>query len=353
MNAPTGPGGTDTARALYFRTLERICGVLAGFSEGTSAETFSRLGNLFRLIDLRTAAGTAPTTDRINSGFPILKEVISIANDRKHGLPGNPVSDPDQLRAAMLDEMLARRRLPNPHMIAEIARAIYAAALDQDPENVFMPDVGHSHSWMKAKDDSYWMWWDHWDGPTSRPVRCAAVFQVNSEDVHNKEILQPAIQRVAEIAAAYTGIGFLLSTLAGEIDEGVGELRMKSLKRVIVGPFLSPVFSEIEDPFAELVAGAPDLDRAWALRWSVESIVSAGTTRVAGGLFSRRRIREKFVINERDPVCRARGATEFEANIAMPHEIYQRLSDNADGENLLAGARPVIVTPADRLIENI
>ncbi len=343
---------TDTARALYFRTLERVSGVLAGFSEGTSAETFSRLRNLFRLIDLRTAAGDPPKTDRINSGFPILKEVVSIANDRKHGLPGNPTADPERLRTDMLDQMLARRRLPSPHMIAEMARAVYAAALNQDPDIVFMSDVRNSHSWMKA-GNAYWMWWDHWDGPTSRPVRCAAVFDVNSDDVHNKDRLEPAIVRVAEIAAAYTGIGFLLSTLAGEIDEGVEDLRLKSLKRVAVGPFVSPVFSEIEDPIAGLVADADDLDDAWALRWVIETIVSAGTTRVAGGFFSRARTREKFVITKRDPACESRGITEFESNIAMPHGIYQRVSDSSERRTLLAGSRPCVVTPAGRLIENV
>ena len=98
-------------RAYYFRTLGRMTRVLATIGDAPSAGTFRRLNRMLRLLDLRSAAGDAPSLDLVRSGLPILKEIISVSNDIQHGArrSGRPIGE---VKAAMLDEMLAHRRLP-------------------------------------------------------------------------------------------------------------------------------------------------------------------------------------------------------------------------------------------------
>ena len=91
--------------------------------DAPSAGTFRRLNRMLRLLDLRSAAGDAPSLDLVRSGLPILKEIISVSNDIQHGArrSGRPIGE---VKAAMLDEMLAHRRLPGERLRVEAAATL-------------------------------------------------------------------------------------------------------------------------------------------------------------------------------------------------------------------------------------
>ena len=104
-------------------------------------------------------------------------------------------------------------------------------------------------------------------------------------------------------------------------------LRLKKLTKVTVGPFVSDVFSKADDPLMEVVRQADDLEEAWAIRWTVDTLLSAGTKMVGGGFFAPPRPQETFQVTLDDPDCAQRGVTEFRHHVAMPHGMFQRIAE--------------------------
>lgn len=339
-------------RDYYFRTLDRLTRVLTNFSDPPSADTFGRLERLLRLIDLRTAAGDPPSLDTQKSGLPILKEVVSVSNDLQQPPQiGRTLAD---IKSSMLDEMLARRRMPGRELIAEAAAAVYAAELRSGHATSFQPDAERSFDrslvrsergagvWVRAS-------WDYWDGAEGRAVRSYADFGGPGEV--SDEVLLVEAQRAASIANRFSGAGFKPLTLADQIDAAMDSLRLKRLVRVTVGPSLSDVFYTSEDALMPMIRAADDLENAWAIRWSVDTLASAGTRMVGGGLFSSPRPQEVFDVNTADPDCAQRGVTEVAHHIAMPHAMYQRIAGRRDEHSTLRNAHYHVIAAGDRLIE--
>ena len=130
---------------------------------------------MLRLLDLRSAAGDAPSLDLVRSGLPILKEIISVSNDIQHGArrSGRPIGE---VKAAMLDEMLAHRRLPGERLRVEAAATLYDDELSGDLSDVFQPDAERSFTagivrpeaafkgpWANEPPELHAAW-DFWDG---------------------------------------------------------------------------------------------------------------------------------------------------------------------------------------------
>jgi hypothetical protein len=342
-------------RAYYFRTLARMTRVLATIGDTPSAGAFRRLSRLLRLLDLRTAASGAPSIDLLLSGLPILKEIISVSNDIQDGgrRSGRSIAD---VKAAMLEEMLARRHLPGNRLRGEAAAALYDEELSGDLADVFQPDAERSFASSLARPEGPWAaappevhaTWDFWDGAASRAIRVYANFHLPAE-LTGTAALAEALP-VAGIANRFSGAGFTPITLAGEIDQAIESLRLKKLTKVTVGPFISDVFSKVDDPLMDVVKSADDLEEAWAIRWTVDTLVSAGTETVGGGIFSAARPQEVFQVNLDDPDCAERGATDVRHHIAMPHGMFQRIA--ARRADHPSSASIHVLAADDRLIEN-
>jgi hypothetical protein len=333
--------------------------VLATIGDASSAGAFHRLSRLLRLLDLRTAASGAPSIDLLRSGLPILKEVISVSNDMQDGGRGSgrPISD---VKAAMLEEMLARRRLPGERLRGEAAAALYDEELSGDLTDVFQPDAERSFTssvvrpgltekgpWAAAPPEVQANW-DFWDGTASRAIRVYANFQLPAEFTGTAALEQAA--SVAGIANRFSGGSFTPLTLAGEIDQAMESLRLKKLTKVTVGPFISDVFSKVDDPLMNVVRSADDLEEAWAIRWTVDTLVSAGSKVVDGGFFASPRMQETFQVTLDDPDCAQRGATDVRHHIAMPHGIFQRIAGRRTEHPSSASIH--VLAADDRLIEN-
>lgn len=346
-------------RAYYFRTLARMTRVLATISDPPSAGAFRRLSRLLRLLDLRTAANGAPSIDLVKSGLPILKEIISVSNDIQDGARQSARSIAD-IKTAMLDEMLARRRAPGDRLKSEAAGALYNIELSGDLAEVFQPDAARSFAsnlvrpglaekgpWAATTQEVH-ADWDFWDGATSRAIRVYANFQFPDQLTGTAALAEaPA---VAAIANRFSGAGFTPLTLAGEIDQAIENLRLKRLTKVTIGPFISDVFSKVDDPLMEVVRSADDLEEAWAVRWTVDTLVSSGTKVVGGGLFTSPRPQETFHVNLDDPDCAGRGASDVHHHVAMPHGIFQRIA--ARRAKNPSSASIHVLAADDRLIEN-
>ena len=121
---------------------------------------------------------------------------------------------------------------------------------------------------------------------TSRAIRVHANFHIPAELGGTAALAEAT--GVAAIANRFSGDSFTPLTLADEIDEAMENLRLKKLTKVTVGPFISDVFSKADDPLMDVVRQADDLEEAWAIRWTVDTLLSAGTKMVGGGFFASR-----------------------------------------------------------------
>ena len=348
-------------RAYYFRTLGRMTRVLATIGDVPSAVTFWRLNRLLRLLDLRTAGGDAPSLDLVRSGLPILKEIISISNDMQ-GRARRSRRPIAEVKTAMLDDMLAHRRMPGERLRVEAAGALYDDELAGDLADVFQPDAERSFTAEIARPEGAFKgpWaiappevhaaWDFWDGTTSRAIRAYVQFHIPAE-LEASAALGEATA-VVPIANRLSGDSFTPLTLADEIDAAMENLRLKRLTKVTVGPFISDVFSKAGDPLMDVVRQAEDLEEAWAIRWTVDTLLSAGTRMVGGGFFSAARPQETFHVTQDDADCARRGVTEFRHHVAMPHGMFQRIAESRGDCASLRSASIHVLGADDRLIEN-
>jgi len=363
-----------SARNLYFRTLSKMTDGLAGLSDGMSGETFARLGGLFRLLDMRTAAGDEPTIDRTKSGFPILKEVVQVAKDLELGIVG--VSEDREglraagkaLRDAMLDDMLLRRRLPDERTVRAVAQNIYASAVADnriDPSRpgdispIFQPNADHSFEWNGELEGGISVAWDFWDGTTSRAIRTFASFDVRREPDGSHGFLDGPVKAVREeiaevrdVANKFSGASFTPLTLATEIDNRTDVLRLRKLSRVTVGPFISEIFYSVDDPIMDAIKAAEDIEDAWAIRWTIDHIRAGSTKMVSGGWLKPARPQQNFLVDTMDPDCAMRSVTSFERHVAMPHGMFQRLANRRHECPSLKSAAIHVLTGERRLIEN-
>lgn len=284
-----------------------------------------------------------------------------MSNDMQDGArrSGRSISE---IKTAMLDEMLAQRRLPGSRLRIEAAAALYDVELSGDLTDVFQPDAERSFSCgvvgSDAAVDGPWATavpeiraaWDFWDGTASRAIRIHANFHVPAELGATAGFAEA--NRVAGMANRFSSASCTPLLLADEIDGAMENLRLKKLIKVTVGPFVSDVFSKADDPLMEVVRTLDDLEEAWAIRWTVDTLLSAGTRMVGGGLFASPRPQESFQVTLDDPGCAERGVTEFRHSVAMPHGMFQRIAAHRAANASLRSASIHVLAADDRLIEN-
>lgn len=315
-----------SVRDLYFATMARICAAMEGFSEPVTAQAFGRLGRTLALVGLRAHGTDGPTIDRAGSGLPILKEAASVGLD----LDGGALSDedPEALRRQMLDFMMTRRRRPPAELSRRMAQAVYAKALRGCP-SVFgaQPDA---LALEPAGPDACAAAWDFWDGVSSSPVHVACVFAAptGSGGGHGGAARDAGAPAALRAARLFSGQAFDALALAREIDDEARFLRLRSLTKLVIGPFRSDVFTEGDDAIAALLRQLDDLAGAWAMGWSVSTVRSAGTAwRRTGFLGLLSRPYEKLVAEPTD------------THMLLPHPAYQLLSDDPSGRAILAARR--------------
>ena len=326
-----------SVQALYFSILHRICEAGAQVDDSASSNSFTRLGRLISLMDLRAESVGAPSVSR-ESGFPILKEVISIRNDVLNH--DGPLLEPAKVQERMLDSMLIQRRLPGQELVRDMALALYHSALQKaegvmGPEPVDLDPVGFNNERLGLS-------WDYWDGPTSQPIRLFAWFVQRNEDPVPEELIR-------ECGRKFSSSGMQPLTLAAELDKSIQHLRLKILKKVTLTQFLSPVFTDLDDLHRPALDSLPD-NEAWMVYWNIYSVESTGTRTSRKFLIGPKTYYEKFRFDSRDKIAAARGVSDFEAHALMPHAVFQRISGDpacADLREALKSRKIHILTQGD------
>jgi hypothetical protein len=301
-----------SVRALYFKLLHRICDAGAQVDDSASSNTFTRLGRLASLMDLRSESQGDPSVDR-RSGYPILKEVISVRND----IMGNTgaMMDPAVVQTKLLDSMLIQRRLPADELIRDMSTALYHSAV-QKAEGVMGPEPVDLDP-VNFKNERLGLSWDYWDGPGSQPIRLFGWFVQRTSEKVPEGILK-------ECGRKFSGAGMKPVTLAAEIDKSIQHLRLKILKKVTLTKFCSPIFTELDDEHQSLLGSLADED-AWITYWTIDTVESTGTRTSRKFLIGPKVYYEKFKLDSSDKLLSERGASESENHALMPHAVYQRI----------------------------
>ena len=332
---------------LYVSTVARVCAAMSTFSDRETAATFARLGRTIELIGLRLAGTDKLTIDRSGSGLPLLNQVLGLTTDMREGV--ECADDSHDIRKEMLDHMLARRRKPDDQMRARMAKAVYAETLARNHLDVFLSEPeaialidepGTEYAGMAA--------WDFWDGSTSTPTHLDCRFTVQ-DGAYSPELL--------DCARTFSGTGFKPISLAAEIDERAPGWRLSRLRKLTIGPFRSDIFTAADDMISKFLAtGEGDPERCWAFSWSDDRVLATGTTlKNSGGLFGFLRTRpyQLFALDGIDMDKVARGCSEFDLHLLLPHAVYQAMADDRAGQAYLEERRVHILSDDGKITEDV
>ncbi|MDH3666464.1 MAG: hypothetical protein OEN23_05995 [Paracoccaceae bacterium] len=265
--------------------------------------------------------------DRRDSGFPVAREVMQMANDlaqiEQHldGLPDQTV-----LKREMVEHILAERSFPRRLQFA-MSQRIYFETLSDKP--TFLPQNHPVAAWLRRDEEddrrTFLVHWAVYDSQQNLP----AVYLMVVEDSGRTPLPQderrwPAAQSHL-LAQSITGLK--LMTIATGFDKDFADLHPKLLRRIHVGPMYSHAFTAQQGPLRDILAeaaGEPGLD--WALAWTVETLVSVKTEKVSAGFFSEVE-REIYEVDYYAQDDAESGASRIDRSLILPARPYQVLAD--------------------------
>ncbi len=264
--------------------------------------------------------------DRQDSGFPVYRELLQMANDcvqAEHHLDSLPPKKNliEDMTSYILNELKMPRRL----QFAMSQRLYYEhlqnRALFWAQNHPQIRSQKKSHKLRR----SYIVHWAIFDSQTNLPV----IYIMELED-SGKAFLQHDEERWPRMQShllAQSPASLKLLTIASGFDKDFDDLHPKSLRRITIGPMYSHAFTQQTGPLREVLdesSGEPGLD--WCLSWTIETLVSKGVEKKSTGLFGKID-QEIFDLNQyaRDEV--ETGATEMNRYLILPQRPYQVLED--------------------------
>lgn len=338
------PGATRR----YFAKFERIIGHLRDVHAVSPPSTVVESRPYVRLIEDRLTAlsstfkalsykhlvakyvsGALPhelEIDRRDSGFPVYRELLQLANDLAQA-PVHLKAMPDEqsLKQQMVDHIL-RRLTPPRRLQFALSQRIYYEILEREP--LFLAQ-NHPQAIELAPDEDghlrHLVHWAVYDSQENYPVLYFMdVGDSGDPALPFDQSRWPAVQ--SHLLAQSTN-ALKLVTIATGFDNDFETLHPKRLTRIHVGPMYSDYFTLQDGPLREVLAeaaGAPGLD--WALSWTVETLVSKSSQRRTTGLFGSQQ-QEVYELEELSPSARESGASSVERALIMPQGPYQILAD--------------------------
>jgi hypothetical protein len=308
---------------------------------GALAASFRALGHKYLMTGRETGAlSGALTIDRIDSGFPVFRELLLMANDAQQAqrhLAG--MAAPDALKDQMVRQILTDLTVPTKLQFALSQRLYYQALAEGELFWATNDPVAHWTHDLGARR-AYTLHWAVYDSQTNLPH----VYLMEVEDDGPRALPTdtgrwPEAQR--HLISQSVG-GLKLLTIAQGFDTDFPTLHPKRLRRFHLGPMYSATYTLQTGPLREVLGEAGGDD--WALAWTVETLESQ-RVEVEKGWFSSTE-REIYAL---DPVRGAEtGATRTERALILPARPYQVLSErNPAG---FANVRKFVVSPQGRVL---
>lgn len=264
--------------------------------------------------------------DRVESGFPVFRELMTMANDAQQAqrhLAG--MRTPAQLKEAMLHRILREQALPTKLQFAMSQRLYYEALAagglfwaQNDPQAVWRGDLDEGRR-------RYTLHWAVYDSQINLPT----LYLMDVEDT-GREGLPVDQDRWPGVQAhlmAQSVAGLKLLTIAQGFDRDFDDVHPKRLRRIRIGPMYSSAFTLQTGPLREVLeeARAP-AGRDWALAWTVEELLSERVEWERAGWFSKVE-REIFALDPFADRGAETGATRTERAIILPARPFQILAE--------------------------
>ena len=330
------------------KTLSRADVKIIGAHVAALAATFRALAHKYLFTGrIRGAAAGQLTFDRVESGFPIAAELMTMAADApqagKH-LAGMP--SVAQLKDEMVRQIVGDLAVPTKLQFALSQRLYYQALVAgglfwprNDPEALWQEDLPHGRR-------RYLLHWSVYDSAVNLPV----LYLLDLED--SGKVALPLDQvRWPEAQAhlmAQSLAGLKLLTIAQGFDQDFDDLHPKRLRRIHLGPMYSNAFTLQSGPIREVLAEAHAPEgEDWALAWTVEDLIADRVEMVKAGWFGQVE-RQIFAL---DPVAGRgadTGATSMVRSLILPQRPYQVLVEkNPAG---FANVRKFVVSPGGRVL---
>lgn len=344
---------SDTrASRRYFRKFEAITahlGRVAGLleAEGTLSKAdvsvlaryISGLTFTFRALSMKYLlvgrdAGRffgSLSVDRIESGFPVFSELLTMANDAqqaKRHLTGMPSAD--ALKDEMVRKIVGEQEIPTKLQFALSQRLYYEELLRgdlfwarNDPEAIWLgsSDTARGHETRRR----YLLHWAVYDSKVNLPT----VYLMEVEDTGSTALPKDQ-RRWPEVQAHLMGqsMGSLkLVTIARGFDEDFDDLHPKKFRRIHIGPMYSSAFTKQVGPMRQVLSEANSpVGEDWALAWTLEELESERVKEERSGWFGTVQ-REVFALDPFSGRGVDTGATRTERSIILPQRPYQVLAE--------------------------
>ena len=263
------------------------------------------------------------TVDRHASGFPVLRELLSMASDAAQAADAlTRLPAADDLKEAMIATIVGERRIPTDLQYA-MSQRLYLDELRNG--DLFWPRNDVQIETLATEDARYLLHWSAWDGQRNLPV----IWLMQIEDNGRRPLPQDfaRLARVQGHLMAQALPDLKLVTVAKGFDDDFEGLHPKRLLRLTVGPMYSSAFTlQTEGLGAVLEAARAPAGEDWALAWTLETLKSKRVEKEKAGWFS---TVDKQVWDLPGLEGPEAGATHTERAAILPERVYQAMTETA------------------------
>ncbi|SHI54744.1 hypothetical protein [Wenxinia saemankumensis] len=289
--------------------------------------TFRALGHKYHLSG-RFPRASKVTLDRVESGFPVLAELLLMANDMAQAeLHLRQSPGVEELKDQMVRQIVGERQIPT-RLQFTLSQRLYHEELAKGA--LFLARNDPEPAWLGADSVDgrerrrFLLRWAVYDGQVNLP----AIYLMEVEDTgwHSLPRDQSRWPAVQAHLMAQSLDGLKLLTIARGFDEDFADLHPTRLRRIHVGPMYSRSFTAQTGPIHDVLdqARAPEGDD-WALAWTEEDLRAAGAERVRSGWFGSVE-RQVYTLDPFSARGAETGASATTRSVVMPQRIYQALA---------------------------
>lgn len=321
---------------LYFAQISQALGCLARIFETTAGRSnteyqaidayLRRLRSTLEILSWKhfySGTGDELKIDTTDSGFLHFSSLISLAADLK----ARDRELDDTPSFADLKENLVRRivdyRVPPREDQLKIARRKYLESLNAEATiPPFLEGALVPSGEMDGLPAYFWSFATY-DRQLNRPFIYLVYFVYDNpgRTLDTTEVEYVSLVEAAERAAR--GRDNLLH-FSKTLDDSLPRLSPRVVKRLILGPYCSPVFTVNEAPLAKVLD--PLAGRfPFVLRWESETLLSDRSMREGKGLFRRGKLKQIFWI-PKNLDLQSRGVSHVERSVLFPHWLGQHFS---------------------------
>ena len=341
-------GLSDTfAARRYFRKFERITGHLVRVAASMEVErrlsksdvaviaaylqaigrTFQALSMKYLMTGREAGAGFGELAfDATESGFPVFRELLSMANDAQQadGHLRGSMSEAE-LRNEMIRTIVGDLNIPTGLQFALSQRLYYQELLKG---KLFWAQNDPEATWMGNEDEdrrSYLVHWAVYDSQVNLPT----IYLMELEDTGSTALLkdQRRWPEAQHHLMAQSVAGLKLLTIARGFDQDFDDLHPKRLRRFHIGPMYSSAYTRQSGPIRRVLeeASSPE-GEDWTLAWTMEELESERVEVEKKGWFGKVE-RQVFALDPFSGRGVDTGATRTERSVILPQRPYQVLAE--------------------------